>query len=225
MTVRRNEIKGLYGLGFTNDILDKALEYANDNLKRNATYNEKGNNIVTDGNNVITVKEYVFHKDLTTTPTNTNFRIYEQGTEYPFTITERNANINQVVYADNGNVYIEMDGSYPAAGNNLKIQYYHTGKDMSDSSNLNIYKNLQEYFFLLYLFRNLQPHQLQRGITNKSINGVNINFDKQSIDEFIKNLRIWIKEYSFNLLPSEKTFDDGFGSKSGFYSIGISKKY
>lgn len=221
-STRISEIKTKYGLAFTNKILSDALRFANNQMLRNVCVNDKGDNIRTIENNVIRFKNYPYHKDLTVTTTVDNFEVYERDLSFPFTKHDLKPNVVNTLFPGNGYGYLVFDGQYPSTGREFVVQYYQTLGDLRDEEVLFDYKTLQEYYVLLYLFRNMSVHQLQRGITDNSVNGVSIRFDKSSVDDFVKQLRSWIQELILRYYPLSSTFS---GESTLFHSVSISKRY
>ncbi len=82
-----------------------------------------------------------------------------------------------------------MDGAYPSdAQYKMRIEYKRTRVSFEDAEDK--LKYCQELLTFLYLATTNNIHQLQMGFTTQETNGISFNFDKQSVDDFRKQIQI-----------------------------------
>lgn len=199
-TNRLAQIKTLYGLSFDDYILNEALTYSHTEMIKNAFYSQKIENVKTDNNNMIAIANYVMDSDLDGTVDKTDITIYEYTTTPPLVKTDLADNISSVTFDyPDGKTHITMDDSYPSANNRLVVEYKQ-GSSKYDDLRSDIRK-LEETYVLYYLFSVLEPYKLQQGMTEKTLNGVTLRYDKDSIDKLKRDLFSRIKTYQFKIQP------------------------
>jgi len=225
-TIRLNEIKAKYGLGFDYYTMKSALDFAHIQIPLNGFSNETGTNLYTDSNDIIPICNYVMDSNFDGTVDADDIEVYEYMSVSPYTTTDLSSNVSSVEFDHpTGRTYITMDDSYPTTGFTLEVKYARGAKKYSEA--LLTIEYLEELFVLKQLFSTMEINKLHRGITSRSINGVDISFDKTAIDEFIKTLNIWIYNETLKLKPFKECDLSGFsGSGSPLTrNILISKKY
>jgi len=98
----------------------------------------------------------------------------------------------------NGKSYLTFKPEFVIPSNHtLSIQYKYMIEDFSKLDLL--VKEIEELYVIIYLFRTLSPFKLQQGMTTKQINGIDIVFDKQSVDEYINETEDDISIKSINI--------------------------
>jgi len=225
-TIRLNEIKCKYGLGFDYYTMKSALDYAHVQIPLNAFSNETGTNLYTDANNIIPICNYVMDSNFDGTVDENDIEVYEYMSVSPYTTNDLSSNITSVNFDHpSGRTYITMDDTYPTTNFTLDVKYARADKKYSDAILTIDY--LEELFVLKQLFSTMEINKLHRGITSRSINGVDISFDKTAIDEFIKTLDIWIYNETLKLKPFKVCNLSGFENSGSplTRNILISKKY
>jgi len=183
---RINEIKDEFHLNFLNNDMEIALQWARKQIKETA-YQEDKRFYHTDGNNQILIDNHVANQRFDFDPdydlTQADIEILESQHSFPYATTDLQANISSVVFDHPmGKTIITMDQKYPTSTYKLQVTYYRLLEEWSKA--VDTVKRIESLYVVYYLFENLDVYKLQRGITTRSINGINIAYDKQSMDIF-----------------------------------------
>jgi len=219
---RINNIKQKYGFTYSYYQIKSALDYARTQTKTNSFNKEEGYGMRTDGNNVITVCNYIMDVDNDGSVTAADIEIKQVLESYPYTVTDLSSHISNIVLEHpTGKSFIVMDGKYPEEGFKLNLIYYRARKPYIES--LPIIDRIEDFYVIYYLFSTLEINKLQRGMTSRSINGVEITFNKESIDSFLITLRNWIANENLKLKPSNTCLNRT--KNSLFRSVQINKGY
>ena len=219
---RINQIKQRYGLGFDYYTMKTALDYARTQIKGNTIKHEKGSGMITDKNNSLELCNYVMDANGDGSVDASDITIYEYLKVFPFTVNNLQSNISSLILETPiGKSYIVMDAKYPSEGFTLGLEYYRGVKPYVDA--LPIIDKAEEYYVLYRLFTTMEINKLQRGITNRGINGVDIVFDKDSIDSFLQILRNWIATENLRLIPFNSCLNNSGSSVTK--SVLINKGY
>jgi len=210
-TERLQQIKTKYGLTYDDYTLQTAFDWSHQQMLNNA-YQKIEQSV---NGTEFKIDNYVMDKNFDGVVDTSDLEIIEYMSSSPYTVNNLNSNISSVVYNHPaGKSYITMDASYPSNSSfKVRVTYY-KGSD-SHSDLLVDIKRLEELYTLYHLFDILEPHKLQTGITDKTINGVSIVFDQEGIRTFKKDLYNQIQ----NSILKIKPFDGMFGS------VLISKEY
>ena len=215
-----NKIKTKYGLNYTYNVLRDAVNYAKKRLLHDTLLEEDIHNLHTDNNNIIEVSNYVTDSNFDGVVDENDITIKEYQNNSPYSINDLSSNVSSVNFDHpSGKTIIEMDGKYPTTGYTLQVKYYRISKKYEDA--LPVIDRIRDYYIFIYLFENLEIYKLQEGLSSKSINGVTIDFDKQSINEIISKFYRNIIVEKTNITPLETHRGNGHG----MYNIKIGKGY
>ena len=220
---RIQQIKKLYGLDYDYYTLSSALNWARDQTKNNAFENvitEKGS--ISDN---IKICSYVVDVTNDGVVDVNDFKVLQYTTNSPYNSEDITSNIVSI-QLDNPNGFgvITFDGEYPEPNfNKLKIEYCRASKPY------NMVKQdimlLEEYYVLYRLFDVLEPHKLQHGMTSKSLNGVNIDFNQESVTQIMTKLKTKIQNQKLKIYPFTKCEFNTHGKGGLTRSVLIPKSY
>jgi hypothetical protein len=219
------EIKNKYKLGYGNDTMLEALKYARERIRGTAFVREKGRGMITDSNNVLTLCNHVMDSDFDGVISKEDIVVKQYLRQSPYTVVDLTSNISSVIFDHpSGFTYIIMDNKYPSQGYELEISYSRGVVNPSQAEAT--IKYLEELYVIQHLFKILPVYKLQRGLTTLNINGVDITFDKNSIDDFLKQLSNWISNEIMKVKPFSVCDVQGFGNTTPLMkSILINKGY
>jgi len=173
-------------INFKTDIIVNALDYANKEILKNAFITEKVE--IKNGKEEHKIDNFVMSKQFNSLVDKNDIKIYQYMTQTPYTVEDLFDEVSSINFSHPiGKTIINLSSQYPESGYVLMIEYYRGSKSWID---LSVYiKRLKELYFMLYLFENLDIYQLQRGITTKSLNGVDISYNKDAIEKLKKDIR------------------------------------
>lgn len=215
-----DKVKRKYGLNYSYNVLRDAVNYAQDRLLQDTLLREEVDYAHTDANNNIEIPNYVCDSNHDGVVDEDDIIVKEYQNNSPYSINDLSSNIVSVTFDHpNGKTIIHMDDKYPTNGYTMFVEYYRISKKYSDA--LSVLDRIRDYYIFIYLFENLSVYKLQQGLSSKSINGVNIDFDKQSVDDMLNSFYRKIRFEKVNISPLEKSDDSG----NGFYNIRIRKGY
>lgn len=220
------DIKSKFGLSFDDPTMQNAISWAHEQINSNAFNSEKGTNMITDVNNILELGNYVMDNNYDGIIDINDIEIREYLNVSPYTVNDLSEHVSSILFDHpSGKTFLTMDGSYPTSNYVLEIKYSRASKPYVKAYETISY--LEELYILKHLFMNLEIYQLQRGMTSRSINGVDITFDKQAIDEFIATLQVWITNEILKIRPFTSLDLNGFGDSSSplARSIQINKGY
>ena len=220
-TERITEIKRKYGLTYDYYTLRTALNWAREQVNKNGFESTKLQ--FKQKKEVFKVCNHIMDSNFDGVVDTSDINIYQYMSKTPYTVTDLNANIDGIVLDHpTGKSIITMDNTYPSDGFSLVIEYKR-GSDTLTNLTESI-KELEELYTLYRLFNILEVNQLQRGLPDKSINGVSLSFDQNGIKEFREQLRMQIYNATMQTLPFEHC--DGDLNGGGISkSIKIPKTY
>ena len=225
LNVKVIKIKDKYALDYDNDTMYNALTYARQQIAINAYSKEKGSPSSNDTNNVFTLCSYVMDTNFDGVVNKSDIVVKQYMKNYPYTVADLSDNIDSIIFdSPTGMTYITMDDTYPSQGYTMQIEYSRGAINPADADETISY--LEELYTVYHLFNILEINKLQRGMLNKSINGVDITFDKTAVDDFKKQLKVWIQNEILKIKPFTPCGANGFGSTSPLAkSIQINKGY
>lgn len=217
------DIKTKYGFGYEYSLINEAYNWARKQIKENIFLKEEGT-IQTDANNRIKIANYVMDSNGDGTVDKTDIEIEEYTTSPPYSTTDLSSNIDSTIFDyPTGYTYIVMDDSYPSSGSKLKITYYRSAMPYTDAKTY--IELVEEYYVFYYLLNSLTLNKLQRGMPNKSINGLTLEFSQEGVKQAKDTIHALVQSESFRLLPTSRYFTENNRGESLFYSVGISKRY
>lgn len=188
-TDRINQIKLKYGLDFDYYTMREALNYAQSQLLNNGyEYVEKIIDTL-DSNHCFLIENYVMDKNFDEVVDDDDIYLFEYQSESPYTINNLSSHISNITFNHpKGMTIVQMDGTYPSDSSyKMQIQYY---KGLQSFSYLNNdIKYLEELYAIYHLFDVLPIYKLQHGITKRNINGINVEFNHDSIRTLMVDLR------------------------------------
>lgn len=210
-TTRIAEIKKTYGFNFEYYILQKAFEYARENIVRKAFIEKK----VTfrQANTQFLLDNYLADSDFDGQLTVSDISLREYQDKTPYGINELSTQISSIVPDHpNGNIIVNLSGSYPSDSTyTLEFTYFKIAEPYSTiKKSIN---RLEELYVIQYLFNTLEPYKLQNGLTKKELNGVIIEFNQKAIEEYLNRINNEIIRELIKCKPWENE------------SVQISKRY
>lgn len=189
-TNRIKEIKQKYKLVFDTATMTKAFN----NAKRRTVDFLYTDGVSTDyftNNKIVKIDNYVADNLNYGFVCKDNIRVYEYSKQAPYTVTELNNNITDILFDyPTGKTIITLDDDYPSDGCSMKVDYKKS--ILSFSEIYDKVKYIQELYTYLYLLDHTEINKLQLGFTTKDINGISFTFDKSSIDDLKIKIRQWI---------------------------------
>ena len=202
-TERVLQIKQLYGLNYEYFIMKQALEYAHTEIRDKAFKEEK---VTFAGQKQeLEIDNYVGDRNLDGELTVDDVQLYQYQYKSPYGYEEKNNSIDNIVFNHpSGKTIIQLNETLPTDTSwTLELKYSKSDKPLDEIKTR--IERLEEYLVIYYLFTTLSVYKLQEGMTSKNLMGVDISFDKNSIDEFIKQLRNKIQFEYFETAPTSMT--------------------
>lgn len=208
---RVSEIKSTYGLAYEYYIMEKALIYARREIKDKGfieTVKE-----FSQSNTVFLLDNYMADSNFDELLDSNDIKLTEYQTNTPYGVNDLSANISSVVTDHpNGKIIVTLDTALPSATDfTLRFEYFRIAESYTKMKSS--IKNLEELFVIQYLFNRLEPYKLQHGMTNKTLNGVTIEFNQAAIRDYLNGIKKQINSEIIRLKPWSNV------------SVGISKGY
>ena len=208
---RVDEIKTKYGLTFDSGILTRAFVYAKQQMKNNA-YISHTENPVVDNNNIFKIDNYLVDANSDGFINKFDIEVKQYMRDYPYTEQDLTNNVVSIMYNHPiGKTIITMDDEYPTTSYTFEVGYYNCSKSYANSKE-NI-EYTEELYMIFHLFDVLEPYKLQKGIPNKTINGVSIEFDRDGIAQYklqlfhqINNEIIKFRKINFRNVNIDKVY-------------------
>lgn len=183
-TNRLKEIKQIYGLEFEDYHLTQAYNFAHSEILKNVY--EKVENETYSKSNLIKIDNFVMDKNFDGIVDENDIEIIQFMKVPPYTVVNLSSQIDDITFNHPiGKTLIELKNEYPTAGYVLRTTYYKGVGLYSDYKQ--IINRIEELYIIIYLFRNLDAFKLQRGLPDRSINGVDIKYDREGVQSAIKS--------------------------------------
>jgi len=197
-------IKQKYEFSYDNYTMQNALDYAREQILSNAFMKQE--TTFSKKDNIIKILNYVADMNFDDTVDASDISLIEYQQKTPYTVNDLSSNISSVNFDHpNGYTIITMDDEYPSDSTyKLKLVYYQIYKKYADLKKKIRY--IEELYVIEHLFKTLEIYKLQHGMTNKTLNGVTIEFNKQAIDDFLKQLKSWIGNEIMKVRPLKGAF-------------------
>lgn len=217
------QIKAKYGLGYSDSVVSYALllarKFMTDNIFENVEQ------IINQKATTFKLCNYVMDSNFDYTVDEDDIDVIEYMDNEPYTINDLNSNISSVTLNHPaGFSLLTMDGEYPSSGDyKLKISYLR-GSNSYDKNEDNILR-VEELLTIYYIFGTVEISALQRGLPNRSINDVTIQFDQRGIADYRKSLMTEINNLKAALIPFEACEYNYNSNSPIFRSVLINKGY
>lgn len=198
-TSRIMQIKRNKGLAFDYYVLDNALNDARQKVK---DYCFQPIEIIQrQSKSEIKIDNYVADSNFDGVVNEDDIEIIEYQNESPYGINDLSGNIS--TFTANhpiGKSILVMDADYPSDDTYVVKINYHKTTDKYDKIKYSLLK-LEELYVMVYLFENLEPYKLQRGVTDKTIGNQTISFNQNAIRDYQKDLQRQITRETINIKP------------------------
>lgn len=216
------QIKERYGLNFSQIVLENAYEWAKKEAKKQSL--EKVETFISAKiestklcNGIVSLsgKDEIEASD---------FELVQFQTSSPYAtenITEHISSLN--LNNPNGFSIINLDDTYPKDPyQKIQLIYYRASRPWPEIKS--DFLLLEERLLIWRLFDTLEVYKLQHGLTNKSLNGVSLDFNQQGIREYKQQLMNDIQNLRLKILPFSKCqYNSGKGGL--IHSVLIPKSY
>jgi hypothetical protein len=218
-TVRIEQIKKKYGLEYDYYALNEAYNWAHKQILNNAFQYRRYP--FTAKNTLFKIENYVMDANFDYIINKNDLIVYQYTKVAPYTKTDLLAHVSSVNFDyPTGMTYITMDAEYPTDGYTMVVEYYQGFEKFTDA--LENIQQVEEMYLLYHLFDVLEPYMLQRGMPDRSINGVDLKFDREGINAY--KLKLWkdimvvimkIRPIKFTTVQVSKEYQLGYGYRTG----------
>lgn len=176
------------GISITQTVVEEALEYAkreilNKFFKKKIYVTKNSDTVhylISDNLSVPYLPFYLADGDGSGSVTTDDISVYTLNTS-TYVETSKTANISSlnVKYG-----VLTLDTSLPTGDDELRVEYYVA--KYPDDKILYVLRKISKLFAAVWLFENVPFEKLQKGISNWTLNGVSVTFDRQAMSEAIK---------------------------------------
>lgn len=193
------DIKKKYGLNYKDEVIQNALNLARKYMSKNV-YEEVKQNIF-NRSDTFKLCNHIVDSSNNYEVEVSDIKVIEYMTKEPYIVNDLSDNIVDVIFNHPmGYTILKMDSEYPST-NDFKLQISYLRAGDSYENLLPYIQRIEELLTIYFIFDTVEINALQRGLTNRSINDVRIEFDQKGIEDYKKYLMQQINILKAAIIP------------------------